>query len=623
MAPPWYLMLLVTLVGAWECPDGTVCGEHTVCCMLPNGEVYGCCPQDEVLSRPLPMITLDLPCTVHAGCPDEYSCVSTPDGTSACCPLDQGISCKDGHHCCPTGSQCSEDGHSCLPAINQSAVICPDGSSECPNDATCCQMSDQSWGCCPLQQAICCSDHAHCCPHDTKCDLEHGSCVSGNSRVPMSKKFPAKTKLLVSVLLTAEKLHRTNCSDGSTCPDGSTCCDLGDRTFGCCPMIAAVCCGDHIHCCPAGTNCDLTEQKCVSGDSKINMFTKTPALREEATVQCDATSVCPGSETCCRLASGEWGCCPFASAMCCADKEHCCPPGTTCTASGSCHTGSASIPWLQKTPALKATVKCDDTSECPGTDTCCRLASGEWGCCPIPNAVCCPDKEHCCPSGTTCTGSGSCQGDTISIPWLQKMPALKQETTVKCDDTSECPGTDTCCRLASGEWGCCPIPNAVCCPDKEHCCPSGTTCTGSGSCQGDTISIPWLHKMPALKQKSLNVTCDVTSACPDDTTCCRLASGKWGCCPIKQAVCCSDHQHCCPSGYTCDVSAGTCNKPLEAGASLGKPIKKSLILGKPTEKATKPPKPAGEALVRMDVVWCNSTHACYDGAPLTFNTANC
>ena len=27
-----------------------------------------------------------------------------------------------------------------------------------------------------------------------------------------------------------------------------------------------------------------------------------------------------------------------------------------------------------------------------------------------------------------------------------------------------------------------------------------------------------------------------------------------------QAVCCSDHVHCCPTGYTCDVSAGTCSK---------------------------------------------------------------
>ena len=26
-----------------------------------------------------------------------------------------------------------------------------------------------------------------------------------------------------------------------------------------------------------------------------------------------------------------------------------------------------------------------------------------------------------------------------------------------------------------------------------------------------------------------------------------------------QAVCCSDHLHCCPQGYTCDVAAGTCD----------------------------------------------------------------
>ena len=48
--------------------------------------------------------------------------------------------------------------------------------------------------------------------------------------------------------------------------------------------------------------------------------------------------------------------------------------------------------------------------------------------------------------------------------------------------------------------------------------------------------------------------------CPDGTTCCPLGGGAYGCCPIPNAVCCSDKIHCCPSGYTCDVSAGTCMK---------------------------------------------------------------
>ena len=27
-----------------------------------------------------------------------------------------------------------------------------------------------------------------------------------------------------------------------------------------------------------------------------------------------------------------------------------------------------------------------------------------------------------------------------------------------------------------------------------------------------------------------------------------------------QAVCCQDHEHCCPNGYTCDTAQGKCNK---------------------------------------------------------------
>ncbi|KHJ97788.1 granulin [Oesophagostomum dentatum] len=40
-------------------------------------------------------------------------------------------------------------------------------------------------------------------------------------------------------------------------------------------------------------------------------------------------------------------------------------------------------------------------------------------------------------------------------------------------------------------------------------------------------------------------------SCPDSATCCRLPDGKWGCCPIEDAVCCEDHVHCCPGGSRC------------------------------------------------------------------------
>ncbi|KAM4033448.1 progranulin isoform 2-T2 [Anomaloglossus baeobatrachus] len=542
MVPPWSLLLLVASSVALQCPDGSTCGEGSLCCELHDGKGYGCCPEDEVVTRSLPMITSGVSCSNDEGCPDEYSCVGTPQGGSACCPFTQGTSCQDGHHCCPSGSHCSEDGH-CVPASNLSAVTCPDKKSECPNDATCCQMADQTWACCPIPQATCCNDHLHCCPHATVCDLAHGKCVSENGDVPLLKKVPARVKLT-----SAEIVREVNCLDGSSCPDGTTCCPTEDKRYGCCPFLSAVCCSDFLHCCPSGTTCDVPHKKCVNVNFEIPMYSKIATLREEATVKCDDTASCPGTATCCRLASGEWGCCPYAQAVCCDDHEHCCPNGFTCI-QGQCQQKELSIPWAVKTAAIEeATVKCDDTASCPGTATCCRLASGEWGCCPYAQAVCCDDHEHCCPNGFTCI-QGQCQQKALSIPWSVKAAAIKEEATVKCDDTASCPGTATCCRLASGEWGCCPYAQAVCCDDHEHCCPNGFTCV-QGQCQQKELSIPWSVKTAAIKEEA-TVKCDDTASCPGTATCCRLASGEWGCCPYEQAVCCDDHEHCCPNGFTC------------------------------------------------------------------------
>ena len=57
-----------------------------------------------------------------------------------------------------------------------------------------------------------------------------------------------------------------------------------------------------------------------------------------------------------------------------------------------------------KAISLKNVVCPGGQSECPDGNTCCKLTSGEYGCCPLPNAVCCTDGEHCCPSGYTCSG---------------------------------------------------------------------------------------------------------------------------------------------------------------------------------------------------------------------------
>lgn len=55
--------------------------------------------------------------------------------------------------------------------------------------------------------------------------------------------------------------------------------------------------------------------------------------------------------------------------------------------------------------------------------------------------------------------------------------------------------------------------------------------------------------------------------CPDTETCCDVGGGMWGCCPYPNAQCCSDHSHCCPPNYNCDVTKGACVHTL--GAMLG------------------------------------------------------
>ena len=501
-------------------------------------------------------------------CPDGNTCCKLSTGEWGCCPLPNAVCCSDHLHCCPEGYTCDVSAGTCtkqgessvIPMLTKKPalknVICPDGQSECPDGNTCCKLSTGEWGCCPLPNAVCCSDGEHCCPEGYTCDVSAGTCTKQgeSSVIPMLTKKPA--------------LKNVICPDGqSECPDGDTCCKLSTGEWGCCPLPNAVCCSDGEHCCPEGYTCDVSAGTCTKqGESSvIPMLTKKPALKN---VICpDGQSECPDGDTCCKLSTGEWGCCPLPNAVCCSDGEHCCPEGYTCDVSaGTCtkQGESSVIPMLTKKPALKNVICPDGQSECPDGDTCCKLSTGEWGCCPLPNAVCCSDGEHCCPEGYTCdVSAGTCtkQGESSVIPMLTKKPALKN---VICPDgQSECPDGDTCCKLSTGEWGCCPLPNAVCCSDGEHCCPEGYTCdVSAGTCtkQGESSVIPMLTKKPALK----NVICpDGQSECPDGNTCCKLSTGEWGCCPLPNAVCCSDHLHCCPEGYTCDVSAGTCTKQGE------------------------------------------------------------
>lgn len=191
-------------------------------------------------------------------------------------------------------------------------------------------------------------------------------------------------------------------------------------------------------------------------------------------------------------------------------------------------------------------------------------------------AVCCNDHEHCCPKGYKCNvAEQTCdKPGGLSLAWLWKIPALQEEPSQPvsdpaqpaknlCDAQTSCPRDTTCCFMENDhKWGCCPLPNvsmcssfcvcvrvclrgrvsvtcvapqAVCCEDGNHCCPSGHSCEPQrSSCSRGSRVIPWFSKVSAITEAAaiIDVKCDNKSSCASGTTCCKLKTGEWGCCPL-------------------------------------------------------------------------------------------
>jgi len=252
----------------------------------------------------------------------------------------------------------------------------------CQNDKskTCCQLPDSSWGCCPFGNGICCSDRQHCCPGGYKCDVPNQACVKGSFSFS-------------STPLVGATVGDTCPSD--TCGDDSTCCQLASGSWGCCQYVLATCCSDKAHCCPNGYTCDIQTSQCKKG-SRVALFRP---LMEKVRDDCpDGT--CDSDQTCCQLANGDFGCCPYSNADCCSDKAHCCPNGYTCDIPNQrCVQGKNILSFQSLTQKVRD--DCPDGT-CDSDQTCCQLANGDFGCCPYSNADCCSDKAHCCPNGYTC-----------------------------------------------------------------------------------------------------------------------------------------------------------------------------------------------------------------------------
>uniref|UniRef100_A0A671L100 Granulins-like n=1 Tax=Sinocyclocheilus anshuiensis TaxID=1608454 RepID=A0A671L100_9TELE len=617
-------LALVTLVACSQYPNNEVCEAGQTCCQGPTGEFsccpfhHGeccedhlhCCPEGMLCSvvnstcinathtlpfvERIPAKRTDLPkslrmipslpaseddttCPDGSFCPAEFSCLLMAS-SYGCCPVAQGLVCSDGKHCCPKDHECSADSSLCVKLKEPvETVLCGNGTSECPMDTTCCETDDGQWACCPMPKAVCCDDKIHCCPEDSVCDVEGSKCMSTNQELPMWAKFPAR--------LRAEWEDHTQMR--------------------------------------AEAELTTTRQITTAGIQMATLAGALPESMS-SDVPCNDTAACPDGTTCCKTKEGGWACCPLPQAVCCDDFIHCCPHGTTCNvAAGSCDESSGSEPWFEKLPvkpissqnvavtqvfSVHSNVSCDDTASCPDGNTCCKTQEGGWACCPLPevksmhctpwtissaitslqerlstvctgDAVCCDDFIHCCPRGTTCNvAAGSCDKSSGSEPWFEKLPVkpissqnvavtrvFSVNSNVSCDDTAACRDGNTCCKTQEGGWACCPLPEAVCCDDFIHCCSHGTACNvAAGSCDESSGSKPWLEKVPALPRAGQrspgNVNCDSRHVCPDSNTCCENTDGDWSCCPLPEAVCCTDGEHCCPANYKCDVTRVSCIK---------------------------------------------------------------
>ncbi|XP_065896567.1 progranulin-like [Dysidea avara] len=584
------------------CPEGYQCELSTNTCIKKTSTITAI-PLQELLTR---VICPDGKST----CADGQTCCLSLNGTYSCCPEPNGVCCSDHIHCCPEGNTCDVGSETCL-----KNVVCPDGTSQCPYGNTCCKTNLGVYGCCPILDATCCDDGVHCCHSGYIC--KEGMCTNptNGKKMPFLSKFSA-TKLLQDQHGGVSQKDPTSasviCPGGkSVCPSGETCCPTAKQdVFGCCPVHEAVCCDDHIHCCPKGFTCDIQNGTCYESitGKKTPLLTRQPTVDLEPkdsekpmtaltvpkltlpNIICpDEKSQCPNGNTCCELAGGVYGCCPVPKAVCCSDGVHCCPSGYSCDVKqGTCTDGAADvkIPLLTKQPAIALIPKdsekpmtaltvpkltlpniiCpDEKSQCPNGNTCCELAGGVYGCCPVPKAVCCSDGVHCCPSGYSCdVKQGTCtDGLTgLTAAMLTKQPAVVQpmESVICPDHDTECPADQTCCQTLTGAYGCCPLNNATCCPDKKHCCPYSYKCEKETGICTKGIDKLITQKLSVMTKPLQAVNCSDGTHCPDNQTCCLLRSEKYGCCPRKDAVCCSDKVHCCPEGYSCLNNKGTCVK---------------------------------------------------------------
>lgn len=92
-----------------------------------------------------------------------------------------------------------------------------------------------------------------------------------------------------------------------------------------------------------------------------------------------------------------------------------------------------------------------------------------------------------------CKQMGLCPKDMSAVKNYLLNPEQFRTTEIeldaqRCRNGEECDSSETCCPIDNNQYGCCPMAEAVCCPDQVHCCPEGYTCENQYCMQTSSAS---------------------------------------------------------------------------------------------------------------------------------------
>lgn len=211
--------------------------------------------------------------------------------------------------------------------------ICEDGVTRCSKSNTCCPGKIDSYKCCPVENGICCNDGEHCCPANTTCDLKRMTCIATSLvSVPESNVIPSDSKYFIKNTKLAFKTNNVCPDHVHYCSGNDPCCRTPTGIFTCCNYPYGSCCADGLHCCPYGMICigNITCAK-VNVATSISILDTMPSDHLKDKFQsCGNDTYCPNDNTCCQTSNGNWRCCPMQNAVCCSSGHTCCPSLTSC-----------------------------------------------------------------------------------------------------------------------------------------------------------------------------------------------------------------------------------------------------------------------------------------------------